>query len=188
MMNLKNKIEWVKVEERLPMDLTPVLVWDTEFFDYSIGVSEIQILEDGYMWIYDGVAPTFLNPTHWATMPSGPIPMKTILFRPVGPKELELIKNSGWRSFPPRQDQQPIFYPVMNQQYAEQIAKKWNVEESGSGFVTMFEVDSNYLGKFEIKNVGGPIHNELWVPAEELDNFNSHIVGVIEVIKEFHKE
>ncbi len=29
--------------------------------------------------------------------------------------------------------------------------------------------------------VGGREHEELWVPAEELDEFNRHIVGLIEV-------
>jgi hypothetical protein len=37
------------------------------------------------------------------------------LYRPVGPKELELIKSSGWKEFPPRLAEQPIFYPVINE-------------------------------------------------------------------------
>lgn len=49
----------------------------------------------------------------------------------------------------------------MNEDYAIQIARDWNVKESGSGFVTKFEVKTDYLNKFEIQNVGGKIHNEL---------------------------
>jgi hypothetical protein len=109
----------------------------------------------------------------------------TILYRPVGPKELELIKQSGWTKFPPRLPEQPIFYPVMNEEYAIQIARDWNVPASGSGFVTKFVVKTDYASKFEVQNVGGVIHNELWVPAEELEEFNSNIVGQIEVTKEF---
>lgn len=56
---------------------------------------------------------------------------------------------------------------------------------SGSGYVTKFEVDTTYLQKFAVQNVGGEIHNELWVPAEELEEFNSHIVGLIEVIASY---
>lgn len=108
------------------------------------------------------------------------------LYRPVGPKELALIEESGWKKFPPRLAQQPIFYPVMNEEYAIQIAKDWNVAASGSGFVTKFEVNSEYLEKFEIQNVGGQIHDELWVPAEELEEFNNNIVGLIEVTKSFY--
>jgi len=108
------------------------------------------------------------------------------LYRPVGPKELKLIELSGWKAFPPRLAQQPIFYPVMNEEYAVQIARDWNVPASGSGFVTKFAVSKNYLKKFEVQNVGGLIHNELWVPAEELEEFNQHIVGLIEVTQSFY--
>ena len=73
----------------------------------------------------------------------------------------------------------------MNEEYAIQIARDWNVPASGSGFVTKFAVNTAYAGKFEIQNVGGEIHNELWVPAEELEEFNNNIVGKIEVTKEF---
>lgn len=112
--------------------------------------------------------------------------MQTVtLFRPVGPKELALIEASGWTAFPPRLPDQPIFYPVMNQPYAEQIAREWNVPESGSGFVTRFEVEAEYVARYEVQIVGGAIHQELWVPAEELDEFNRHIVGCIEVVAEF---
>ncbi|OQP58235.1 hypothetical protein A3860_07885 [Niastella vici] len=109
----------------------------------------------------------------------------TILYRPVGFKELELIEQSGWKKFPPRLPEQPIFYPVMNEEYAIQISRDWNVPAYGAGYVTKFAVNTDYVSKFEVQNVGGEIHNELWVPAEELEEFNSNIVGLIEVTKEF---
>ncbi|PUZ25882.1 hypothetical protein DCC81_16665 [Chitinophaga parva] len=109
----------------------------------------------------------------------------TTLYRPVGPKELELIKASGYTKFPPRLPDQPFFYPVMNEAYAAQISSEWNVPAYGAGYVTMFDVDSSFLARYPVQNVGGAIHNELWVPAEELDAFNAHIVGLIEVIAKF---
>jgi hypothetical protein len=109
----------------------------------------------------------------------------TTLYRPVGLAELELIAASGWRTFPPRLPEQPIFYPVLNEEYAAQIAERWNVRESGAGYVTAFDVDAEYVAKFEVKQVGGRQHLELWVPAEELATFNQHIVGVIRVVREF---
>ena len=109
----------------------------------------------------------------------------TTLYRPVGPAELKLIAASGWRSFPPRLPEQPIFYPVLNEEYAAQIAERWNVRENGAGYVTAFEVDAEYIAKFEVKQVGGREHVELWVPAEELATFNQHIVGVIRVVREY---
>ena len=72
--------------------------------------------------------------------------MTKTLYRPVGPKELALIEQSGW---------------------------------------TRFEVKAEYLKKFAIQNVGGEIHNELWVPSEELEEFNLNIVGPIVVTKSF---
>lgn len=109
----------------------------------------------------------------------------TFLYRPVNQAELDLIEKSGWTKFPPRLPEQPIFYPVLNEDYAIQIAKDWNVPAYGVGYVTRFAVNADYLKKFKIENVGGAIHNELWIPAEELDEFNSNILGQIEVTKEF---
>lgn len=104
------------------------------------------------------------------------------LYRPVGPMELALIEQSGWREFPPRFPDQPIFYPVLNEEYATQIARDWNVPASGSGYVTRFAVDAEYVKRYRIETVGGSTHKELWVPAEELAEFNRHIVGWIEVV------
>ena len=74
---------------------------------------------------------------------------------------------------------------MTNRQYAAQIARDWNVKESGAGFVTQFDVDATYLGQFSVQKVGGNIHTEYWIPAEALPEFNAHIVGVIAVIEEF---
>lgn len=112
----------------------------------------------------------------------------TTLYRPVGPDELRLIKESGWKKFPPRLPEQPIFYPVLNEEYAIQINEQWNVPAYGSGFVTEFDIDKDYISKFQIQNVGGDIHNELWIPSEELEEFNKSIIGFIRVTKEFYKE
>lgn len=116
--------------------------------------------------------------------------IKTIkLYRPVGKKELELITESDYKAYPPRLSWQPIFYPVMNFEYAAQIAKEWNAEDEFSGycgFVTAFDIDADYVSKFEVQNVGSFQHNELWVPSEELQEFNNHIQGKIEVVASFY--
>jgi hypothetical protein len=111
------------------------------------------------------------------------------LYRPVGLKELELIAEAGYAGFPPRLPEQPIFYPVLNREYARQIAERWNTKDPASGyagFVTAFEVDDEYLARFPIQTVGASIHQELWVPAEELPDFNQQIQGRIEVIERFY--
>jgi hypothetical protein len=107
-----------------------------------------------------------------------------ILYRPVGLKELELIAAASFKAFPPRLDWQPIFYPVLNFDYAEQIAKTWNTKDAASGycgFVTSWGIDDVFLSRYETKTVGGRGHQELWVPAEELEEFNRQILGVIRI-------
>jgi hypothetical protein len=108
------------------------------------------------------------------------------LFRPTGPAELELVRASGFRRWPPRLIDQPIFYPVTNEEYAIQIARDWNVKASGSGFVTRFQVRKDFMERYSVQRVGGSEHTEWWVPAEELESLNDNIVGLIEVIHEFY--
>ena len=108
------------------------------------------------------------------------------LYRPVGGTELALIEASGWRAFPPRLPEQPIFYPVTNEAYATQIARDWNTKHGdGSGHVTRFAVAAAHLAQYERKVVGGRQHEEYWIPAEALTAFNEAIVGHIEVIASF---
>lgn len=117
--------------------------------------------------------------------------MKTTLYRPIGLKELQLIIDLNFKAFPPRLEWQPIFYPVLNQEYAAQIAERWNTKDEFSGYcgiVTKFDLPTDYLQKYEVHNVGGFIHNELWVPAEDLAEFNSHIIGQIEIVQVFTGE
>ena len=113
-----------------------------------------------------------------------------ILYRPVGTKELELIQKSGNLKYPPRLPEQPIFYPVLNEKYATEIASGWNVKynDDHKGYVTKFEIDDEYYNQFEIHTVGASYHQELWVPAEELETFNQHIIGKIQLIREFPEE
>src|SRR5262245_49507485 len=114
---------------------------------------------------------------------------KRTLYRPVGLKEYQLIEASAFHAFPPRLDWQPIFYPVLNYEYAEQIARDWNTKDKASGymgFVTAFDVDANYLNQFDEQVVGGTLHRELWIPAERLDEFNAHIIGKIRILAVFY--
>jgi hypothetical protein len=110
-----------------------------------------------------------------------------ILYRPTGPKELELVKQSGYRRWPPRLPEQPIFYPVTNEQYAIDIASRWNVKDSGVGYVTRFQVLASFMSRYEVQKVGGAHHTEWWIPAEELEQLNDNIIGLIEVIGEFRE-
>ena len=114
-------------------------------------------------------------------------PEIVVLYRPVGRLELDLIQQSGNSKFPPRLPEQPIFYPVLTEEYTAQIARDWNAKYNDPklGFVTRFRVRTSFINRYEPKIVGGGIHQEYWIPAAELDDLNANIVGSIEVIAEF---
>jgi hypothetical protein len=113
----------------------------------------------------------------------------TTLYRPVGQTELDLIRASCFREFPPRLPEQPIFYPVLTEEYATQIARDWNTKDQRSGYagyVLRFQVRAEFLGKYDVHVVGSAGHREYWIPAEELPVLNANIVGGIEIVSEFH--
>jgi len=113
------------------------------------------------------------------------------LYRPVGVKELELMLDEECREFPARLEFQPIFYPVLNEEYAMEIASKWNTKDINSGFVgyvTKFNVPKNYVSKYEPHIVGMAVHEELWIPSEELKEFNSKIEHPIRITRAFYGE
>ncbi len=110
------------------------------------------------------------------------------LFRPVGLGELELILSADCRGFPPRLPSQPIFYPVLNEEYAVQIARDWNPPDRASGFsgfVTRFEVDADFVARFPVQTVGASSHQELWIPAASVQELNERLSSPIRVTHAF---
>ena len=109
--------------------------------------------------------------------------METVtLYRPAGPEEMKLVAETGYKRWPPRLPGQPIFYPVTNERYAIQITERWNGKDFGEGYVTKFEVSKEFMDKYPIEKVGGDLHTEWWIPAEDLEALNDNIHGTIEVI------
>ena len=109
--------------------------------------------------------------------------MNTItLYRPTGPIELDLVRQSGFRRWPPRLPEQPIFYPVTNEQYAIEIASQWNIKDSKIGYVTRFQVRTDFISQYAIQKVGGAHHTEWWIPAEELEMLNDNIRPLAKVM------
>jgi hypothetical protein len=98
-----------------------------------------------------------------------------------------LIHQSGYKGFPPRLPEQPIFYPVLKEESATQIVRDWNTKYNAErcGYVTRFKVRVAFLSKYEVHTVGGEQHQEYWIPAEELREFNENKLGEIEVIGEY---
>lgn len=114
----------------------------------------------------------------------------TTLYPPVGRKELELIRATVFRAFPPRLPHQPFFYPVLTEEYAVQIACDWNTENEAlgyQGYVLRCDVRAEFRSKYDVHVAGSSIHREYWIPAEDLDELNQNIVGEIEVTREFRR-
>src|SRR5437763_13135807 len=85
------------------------------------------------------------------------------LYRPVGPRELALIRASGFRAFPPRLPEQPIFYPVLFEAYAAQIARDWSSKSAQAGYhgyITRFAVLAAFLANDQPAR-GGPGADQL---------------------------
>jgi hypothetical protein len=113
----------------------------------------------------------------------------TTLYRPVGQAEMDLIRANGFHEFPPRLPEQPIFYPVLTEEYATQIARNWNTKDERSGFagyVLRFQVRTEFLSTYDVHVVGSAEHREYWIPAVDLAAMNANIVGEIEIVSEFH--
>lgn len=108
-----------------------------------------------------------------------------LLYRPVNQAELDLIIALDWMKFPPRLEGQPIFYPVLNEEYAEQITREWNVPSYGVGHVLKFVVDDEFMKRYKVEKVGLDHHLEYWIPSEELEEMNNNIIGKIELISTF---
>jgi hypothetical protein len=109
----------------------------------------------------------------------------TVLYRPVGQRQYELVEAMGFRRFPPRLPEQPFFYPVANEEYATQIAREWNARGEASGWighVFRFRVRSEFLRDYPVRTVGSALHQEYWIPADQMDLFNDQIDGLIEPI------
>ena len=102
---------------------------------------------------------------------------------------MDLVRASGFHEFPPRLPEQPIFYPVLTEEYATQIARDWNTKDERSGFVgyvLRFQVRAEFLSKYDVPAVGSAGHREYWIPAGSLQELNANIVGEIEIVSEFH--
>ncbi|WP_418553346.1 hypothetical protein [Longibaculum muris] len=110
------------------------------------------------------------------------------LYRPVGLYEMKKILETDCKAFPPRLKEQPYFYPVLNISYAKQIAL-WNVKDKSSGyvgFITEFDVDDNHIKQYDVHCVGDKTHLELWIPADDLHNFNKNIINQIKIVDVYY--
>jgi hypothetical protein len=114
-----------------------------------------------------------------------------ILFRPVGVSELGLLAKNGFRRFPPPTAEKQAFCPMLAFDDARRVAEQSNTKDRKSGFagfVTRFEVADDYVRRLEPGAPGGRWTRGFRVPLSELENFNRHIIGTIEIVRRYFGE
>lgn len=60
--------------------------------------------------------------------------------------------------------------------------KKRSLSKKRSLASREFALGMESLERYPIQVAGASIHKELWIPAEELEEFNKHIIGNIDII------
>lgn len=69
-----------------------------------------------------------------------------------------------------------------------ELARDWNTKDEFSGYVGYvmeFEIKDDFISNYDVHIVGGNIHQEYWIPANELEEFNDNIIGYIKVIDKY---
>jgi hypothetical protein len=66
---------------------------------------------------------------------------------------------------------------VLNEDYATRIARDWNVQRSGTGYVTRFQVRRDFLDRYPVRQAGGQTILEYWIPAENLQELTTTSSG-----------
>ena len=109
----------------------------------------------------------------------------TLLYRAVGPDELQFIKDSDWVRYPARSPSGQTFLATVDLEYAEEVAEKWMLRDYDSSSVTTFRMDSDYIAKFKLEKLGGRTRNEYQISDGQIDEFISRIDGRIELVCSF---
>jgi hypothetical protein len=139
-------------------------------------------------------------------------PKTVTLYRVVGQREMDLIRESGHRAFPPRTRDQPCFVAAPGEDYAKTIARDWSTKDAPLGtarYVTRFQVDGALLQQFSLLRVswsayfdrftwqaeyvrsgrrpysGPSAQDECWIPAGSMAEVNARLAGEIEVVADF---
>ncbi len=103
------------------------------------------------------------------------------LYRAVNAEELAALQSLRWKGFPPCAE--AAFYPALNARFALDFIHSQEGGKKPALYLTRFQIHAGYVRSFEVQTLSGEVHDELWVPAEEWENFNRNIVGRIAVVR-----
>lgn len=109
------------------------------------------------------------------------------LYRPLNAEEYRGIEARSFRGFPPRSGEQQLFTALLSEEGASQIAKHMRVAKDSENivYVVSFLVEDAYIRQFPVQHAEVRERRALWLPAEEVDILNQHLIGNIRVIASY---
>lgn len=109
------------------------------------------------------------------------------LFRPLSAQEYHAIEERNFEGFPKRTEGQQILTVLLSQEGAMEIARRMRVEKQKENkvYVVSFLVEDSYIRQFPVQYLEQPEYSALWIPAEETEILNQHLVGKIRLVTSY---
>ncbi|MBR5372478.1 MAG: hypothetical protein IK130_09720 [Oscillospiraceae bacterium] len=109
------------------------------------------------------------------------------LYRPISGEEYRAIEERGFQGFPKRTEGQQILTVLLSQDGAMEIARRLRVEKQKDNkvYVVSFLVEDSYIRQFPVQYREKPEYSALWIPAEETEILNQHIIGKIRLVTSY---
>ena len=109
------------------------------------------------------------------------------LYRPLNADEFHEVEARSFRGFPPRPAEQPLFTALLSEEGASQIARHMRIAKACDNivYVVKFLVEDAYIRQFPVQHVQERNRRALWIPADEIDILNQHLIGDIRVLASY---
>ena len=109
------------------------------------------------------------------------------LYRPLSAEEYRAVEEKGFTGFPPRSEEQPLFTALLSEEGATQIARHMRISKTAENliYVVSFLVDDAYIRQFPVQHANERNRRALWIPADEVDILNQHLIGKIRLIASY---
>lgn len=110
------------------------------------------------------------------------------LYRPLSAEEYSQIAERQFTGFPPCRDGQQLFTLLLSQQGAEAIARRMRIAKQSEPVVYVVSVNAEdaFIRQYPVQHKEDPDRRAVWIPADEVDILNQHLVGKIRLIEQFN--
>ena len=109
------------------------------------------------------------------------------LYRPLNAEEYHEVEALQFQGFPPRTEEQPLFTALLSEEGASQIARHMRIAKQKENivYVVSFLVDDAYIRQFPVQHSDERNRRALWIPADEMEILNQHLIGSIRVLASY---